>query len=396
MSTSGPNAPADDDDDAATVDADERNDNEAARDAAATALWTRCLEHAGTSPRDPKIPTHVAVLKDIHGADYSTLLKCPLDDRTEHPYGQKGERKLAATGALARCRIEFFASDYTGLFRQGTRTGLIRFSTAVAPPTGAASLVLGKAKHSKLFPLVAIKCMRANGPSGNLLFAGAKTGQAERDFFAHGLCTQLTRKVPTAAQPALRAFEKYSKYPLALGLSEFATLDEDGCDLSGGCEELGATFPWALHLHPRVATPPLPDGAPNTAFVDALLATVAPETVLYDVYAAASPDAVSGKDVRVERIGRVVATSVAIPSPAGSPIVFRHQAKEDDYALRPQWADDLKKRVVAHDGAAGTAGKNVGSKFFDGLINAGRVVDHDGARPAPLRRQPFENPLEGL
>ena len=48
---------------------------------------------------------------------------------------------------------------------------------------------------------------------------------------------------------------------------------------------------------------------------------VAPETVLYDVYAAASPDAVSGKDARVERIGRVVATSVAIPSPAGSPIV---------------------------------------------------------------------------
>ena len=129
--------------------------------------------------------------------------------------------------------------------------------------------MLGKAKHSKLFPLVAIKCMRANGPSGNLLFAGAKTGQAERDFFAHGLCTQLTRKVPTAAQPALRAFEKYSKYPLALGLSEFASLDEDGCDLSGGCEELGATFPWALHLHPRVASPPLPDGAPNTAFVDA-------------------------------------------------------------------------------------------------------------------------------
>jgi hypothetical protein len=52
--------------------------------------------------------------------------------------------------------------------------------------------------------------------------------------------------------------------------------------------------------------------------------------------------------------------------------------------------------VIAHDGAAGTAGKNVGSKFFDGLINAGRVVDRDSARPAPLRRQPFECPLEGL
>ena len=90
MSTSGPvedkaDASADEDDAATVAAADERNDNEAARDAAATALWTRCLEHAGTSPRDQKIPSHVAVLKDIHGADYSTLLKCPLDDRAEHP-----------------------------------------------------------------------------------------------------------------------------------------------------------------------------------------------------------------------------------------------------------------------------------------------------------------------
>lgn len=364
-----------DDDDAATVSADDTTDNAAARDAAATALWTRCVEHAG--PRDQKIPTYTAVLKDILGADYSTLLKCPLDNRNEHPFGQKGERRLCATGVLARCRLEFFASEYTGLFRQGTRdAGLIRFSTAVAPPSGAGALLLGKAKHSKLFPCVAIKILRAQGPSGNLLFAGAKTGQAERDFFAHGLCTQLTRKVPTAAQPALRAFEKYSKYPLALGLSEFAALDEDGCHLAGGCgEELEATFPWCLHLHPLVQSPPLPEGAPNTAFVDALLATIASETPLYDIYAAASPADVAGADARVHRIGRVVATSVAIPSSAGSPIVFRHQAKEDDYTLRPEW--DLKQPVVAHDGAAGTAGKNVGGKFFDGLIKAGRVVDHE-------------------
>ena len=56
----------------------------------------------------------------------------------------------------------------------------------------------------------------------------------------------------------------------------------------------------------------------------------------------------------------------------------------------------MTKKVVAHDGANGTAGKNVGSKFFDGLIEKGRVVDRDSVRPAPLRRQPFENPLEGL
>ena len=124
MSTSGPDASADDDDDAATVAADERNDNEAARDAAATALWTRCLEHAGTSPRDQKIPTHVAVLKDIHGADYSTLLKCPLDDRSEHPYGQKGERKLAATQvvqAMDEFKVYAIPSNHQQACRAGPR-----------------------------------------------------------------------------------------------------------------------------------------------------------------------------------------------------------------------------------------------------------------------------------
>ena len=34
---------------------------------------------------------------------------------------------------------------------------------------------------------------------------------------------------------------------------------------------------------------------------------------------------------------------------AAATVVFRHQAKEDDYALRPQWADDLKKPVITHD-----------------------------------------------
>ena len=37
----------------------------------------------------------------------------------------------------------------------------------------------------------------------------------------------------------------------------------------------------------------------------------------------------------------------------------------------------MKLPVVAHDGANGTVGAHVGSKFFDGLIKAGRVVDRE-------------------
>ena len=45
--------------------------------------------------------------------------------------------------------------------------------------------------------------------------------------------------------------------------------------------------------------------------------------------------------------------------------------------LRSDWVAGLKLPVVAHDGAHGTVGEHVGSKFFDGLIKAGRVVDRE-------------------
>ena len=57
---------------------------------------------------------------------------------------------------------------------------------------------------------------------------------------------------------------------------------------------------------------------------------------------------------------------------------------------------DHKKSEMYVDGNCEASGKNVGSKFFDGLIEKGRVIDRDSMRPAPLQRQPFENPLEGL
>lgn len=41
-------------------------------------------------------------------------------------------------------------------------------------------------QESQLFPCAALKSFRGGGvPSGNLLFAGRKVGQPERDFFSH-------------------------------------------------------------------------------------------------------------------------------------------------------------------------------------------------------------------
>ena len=133
-------------------------------------------------------------MKDIYGADYTSLLRCPMDDRGSHPFGAAHpERKLCAHGAMAKCRLESFPTTYSGLFR-GAPHCVVRLSTAVAPPTGAAAVFLGKMRKAKLFPCVAIKAFRGGGAAaGNLLFAGGKTGHPETDFFAHGVCARAAR-----------------------------------------------------------------------------------------------------------------------------------------------------------------------------------------------------------
>ena len=216
---------SDDDDDAATVIADERNDNEAA---ATPPVAMRSLAQHARHRRDLKIPTHVAVLKDIHGG-----LQHLLNARSTTAASTPTARRAASSPRRARSRgrVEFFASDYTGLFRQGTRTELDSLLNGGRAADGRfASLVLGKAKHSKLFPLVAIVHARQRA-SGNLpsraarnknqyaidathrfILAGrTKTSQAERDFFAHGSAPSSRGKSATAA--TLGAFEKYSGVP---------------------------------------------------------------------------------------------------------------------------------------------------------------------------------------
>jgi len=342
----------------------------ASAEAQANALWTACV--AGRSDaRTRAFPTHPAVMKEIVGADYSSLLRCPFDRRAAHPYGAATPRRsLCAHGVVARCRVDFFGGGggYTGLFC-GAPHCVIRLSTAVAPATGVGAALLGKIREARLFPCVAIKAPRRGAPSGNLLFAGAKTGQREADFFARGLATHLTRKLPTALRHMLKYFAKYTPHPLSLGLSDWARVAADGAAAPD------PKFPWCLALVPVATAPPLPPSAPHDAFLDALL-TVDAGTALYDVYAIASPKALATASP-LERVGRVVTTSPMAPSPPDAPLVFKHQAKDDDYALRPDWLAELDTPIACHDGKPGTANANCGAKLVDQLVARGNFVDRE-------------------
>jgi hypothetical protein len=83
---------------------------------------------------------------------------------------------------------------------------------------------MGTISKSRIFPQVAIKVFRSGQNSANLLFGSKKIGQEELTFFQKALSTSLSEKSPIYLSWVLRIFRKYSKYPMQLGLSDFAKI----------------------------------------------------------------------------------------------------------------------------------------------------------------------------
>eukprot|EP00658_Telonema_sp_P-2_P013654 TRINITY_DN15173_c0_g1_i6.p1 TRINITY_DN15173_c0_g1~~TRINITY_DN15173_c0_g1_i6.p1 ORF type:complete len:296 (+),score=58.66 TRINITY_DN15173_c0_g1_i6:289-1176(+) len=177
-------------------------------------------------------------------ADYSELLGSPADmDTATCPL-----KWFCPNGAAALVRLDRLEGHpYTGLF-QGAEHALIRLSSGLKPaaeiPAPARWALFGKLKKAHLFPMVALKGLRDHAHSGNLLLGGSKTGQAETDFFAHSVCTNMTERLPLPLRPALGPLRKESKFPLSLGVSHFAAICQDGT------HEPRARFPWCVLFRP--------------------------------------------------------------------------------------------------------------------------------------------------
>jgi hypothetical protein len=250
-----------------------------------------------------------------------------------------------------------------------------------------------KLSNAKLFPAVAIKVFRGGQQmdSANTLFLGCKVGQQEDNFFAHCVCSQLTSRMPVTLKPILRIFKKYSEHPLALGTSNMCTYNANG-DMS---EDLN--FPFCLTLKPcvnsssysteeKAATTSKQQTNQNQqdttkvvldSFLDDICKIPA-GTVLYDIFA--SPDPLSVASVhKLQRIGRIIATSEMRLSPPDDGLFFRHQKKDEDFQLRPHWKQDLSTQVVLKDGTKGTAATLAGWELFEHQIQDGGYVDFEKA-----------------
>jgi len=182
--------------------------------------------------------------------------------------------------------------------------------------------------RSMVMPFVALKVFCNGRGSGNLLFGGRKTGQEEVNFFAHCVCTHFTERCSFAMWPSLRILRRYSDFPTQSGLSDFASVTQDGAVVPK------PEFPWALILRPMED---MPCDAENN-FLEQL-GSIRPNTKLYKIIACATPDdAVRG---HMENIGVLVTVSDFIESSLESRMRFRHHLKEDDYKLRPDWKAQL-------------------------------------------------------
>ena len=295
-------------------------------------LWSQLIDkNCGGDLEIQQWPDFVDISKQIGGSSCNYVMNSNDEFRLSN-------KVLCTHGFVACIRIQWsLRNNYTGLFR-GSESGIIRLSSALKPLNNSVPWFFGDVSQSKLFPCVAIKIFRSGyAHSGNLLFGSKKTGQQNDLFFLHAVCTNLTDKVSLLLSWLMNYFRTYSTYPTQLGLSEFAKIDENGIN------EENPTFPWCIGLKPR-------ENLKDIKFKDILY--IPENTVLYDIYAITEPQSIS-LNLPPEHLGEIITTSSMIQS-FDDGIFFKHQRREEDYDLRPEWLSQL---TPTHN--------NIGSKYFD-------------------------------
>lgn len=100
-------------------------------------------------------------------------------------------------------------------------------------------------------------------------------------------------------------------------------------------------------------------------------------TVLYDLFACRNPESVPFPNL-LERIGTISTTSNMVPSGPNDCLFFRHQRKEEDYELRPEWKESIKVQIALDGGkTVGTAARLAGWELFEEHIAKGTYQDFE-------------------
>ena len=166
---------------------------------------------------------------------------------------------------------------------------------------------------------------------------------------------------------------------MSLGVSDFCSHDEEGqspedpSENSSGGEETNSSnvnFPYVVILFPVYQsgyTSKEKEVGSFDSFLNDLM-SIPIGSALFDIFAC--PDPQSSLDAsRMERIGQIITTSEMISSSPDDGIFFRHQKKEEDFDLRPEWRKQVKAKCSPDGGkTVGTIDRLAGWRIFEGLI----------------------------
>ncbi len=231
------------------------------------------------------------------------------------------QKAIHSVGTVATARYESVGDHgFTGVFQSTAHPLIVRLSLA-ASPSEATSV-----------PGIAVKFLLDGVPSENFVAMWSLDGQDGGNFFQNNFSNHVPAPKGFALKVLEKKFAKVEKTTGMVGLSGMAGANLDGSRVPVG----DVKFPFELKLVPNVelGTKAPFVGAAGDKDLAAMLATIAPETTLYDVVAVAAPQC----EDQAQVIGRIVLTSPLSPTQYGdTELFFRHQKMSEDFAVHPEW-----------------------------------------------------------
>jgi len=264
-------------------------------------------------------------LAELFVEDMNLSFDTVADDMPDQGFPLGIRQKLVhSVGVVADAQWTVVSNNlgYTGIFASGCTDMYVRLSLATAPTNASMGFVPG----------LAIKCLRTNVPSGNMFAMFSLQGQDSYNFFKHDLTNHPPDISPNAGfllNELRSTFAKASGYPVMIGLSNIASLDQNGNNSTA------PVFPFRLVFHPTTALNGAFPDTPSDDWTSVLVQGLQTPQDLYYVYAVQNPNDDPSNFVQ---IATVTTLSPITTSNWGDVSMFHeHTRMENDFAIRPDW-----------------------------------------------------------
>ena len=205
---------------------------------------------------------------------------------------------------------------YTGVFKGGQH-GIGRFTSGMPVDT----------KTPTLWPGISVKFMRDGIDSANAVIMYGIHGQNDLNFFANSWSNHVLPVMTPDAIPGGIAFKTSTEYIHNMGLSNFASFDEEGE------AEKDVVFPWRIRFGQtgEFHSPSDTYDRPYTTY----LREIPAGSHLFNIYAMDVPPELGGTEML---IGKLYSESEFVTSHWGDEhLFFRHQRMDDDLKYHPEW-----------------------------------------------------------